>query len=221
MDDLEDQTDDGFPEQFSAETREALVAAVDQLVAAVSAHARHVIGLRGGSSEMTGVHETNAQVEQAIAAWNERVFDHTGTFPVSLAGLDDDLENFDADADADEDEEELVDGAPLAVVSRWDIVVTDADALLAAGRQAHKRNRPEEQGEDAAVSVAGVAHALYTLLHDRGEPWYDLPGVEVVRAIRAYVQPEEPAAPFTDDDEETEAPVAEPAGQRLYLESWA
>ena len=214
----EDVDDDSFPEQFSDETRAALATAVDELVASVRAHAEHLMALRGGSSEMPGLHEANRQVEQAIATWNERVVDHTGTFPVSLAGLDEDFEDLE---DEDEDEEDLVDGAPLAVVSRWDLVVTDTDALVAAGRQAHKRHRPEEQDEDAAVAVAGAGQALYALLHERGEPWYDLPGVEVVRGIRAYVQSQEAAEPFTDDDTETQAPIEEPPGERLYLESWA
>ena len=214
MTDLDDET---FPEQFSAESRAALAAAVDDLVAAVRAHTEHVMGLRGGSSEMPGVHEANRRVEQAIAGWNERVVDHTGTFPVALAGLDEEL----AEAEGEEEGEDLLEGAPLAVVSRWDLVVTDSAVLIEAGRQAHKRLRPEEQDQDAAVAVAGVGQALYALMHERGEPWYDFPGLEVVRGMRAYVQPQEPAVSFTDDDAEMEAPVAEPAGERLYLESWA
>ncbi len=109
-------------------------------------------------------------------------------------------------------------GRALAVVSRWDLV-TDADDLIAAGREAHKRNRPEEQDEDAAEAVAGVGQALYAVLHDLGEPWYSLPGVEVMRAVRAFVTRPEPAEPFTVD--EIEPLIVEPAGERLYLESWA
>ncbi len=213
-----DEDDVDFPEQFSAETREALAAAAEELAAAVRDHTKQIISLRGGSSEIPRVHEANRRIEELIAAWNERVFDHTGTFPIALAGLDDDHEDFDADED---DEEVAADGAPLAVVSRWDLLVVDSEALVAAGRQAHLRNRPEERDKDAVVAVAGVGQALYAVMHEIGEPWYDLPGVEVVRGVRAYVRPDEPAEPFTDDDAETDVPVAEPTGERLYLESWA
>ena len=218
MSEIGGQDEDEFPEQFSQRTRETLTGAVEELVAVLRAHAEHVGGLRGGSSEMPGVHEANRQVEQAIATWNERAFDHTGTFPVSLAGLDDDFEDFDAEDDVDDDD--LADGRPLAVVSRWDLVVTDTEALVAVGREAHLRNRPEEKEEDAAVAVCDAEQALYAVLHERGEPWYDLPGVEVVRGIRAYVQPEQPAEPYTNDDAETEARVEEPPGERLYFETW-
>ncbi len=77
-----------FPEQWTEQTREALNAAVEELVAALRAHAEHVAHLHGRTSEMQSVFEVNQQVERAIAAWNERAFDHTGTLPVSLAGLD-------------------------------------------------------------------------------------------------------------------------------------
>ncbi len=212
------EDEDDFPEQFSQQTREALTNAVEELVTVLRAHAEHVGRLRGGSSEIPGIFEVNARVEQSLAAWNERAFDHTGTFPVSLAGLGDESG---ASGDDGVDDDDFADGTPLAVVSRWDLVVSDAEALVASGRQAHLRNRPDEQEEDAAVAVSGVGQALYAVLHERGEPWYDLPGVEVVRGVRAYVQPEQSAQPFTDDVAETEALVEEPPGERLYLESWA
>ena len=208
--------DDVGPEQWTDETRSAVEAATDELLAAVRSHVRLVSGLRGGSSEMQAVFDANRAVEQAIDAWNERVFDYTGTFVVSLEGKYDE-----ADDEGDVEDDLLAEGPALAVVSRWDLLVTDPQALLAAGRDAHKRLRPEELDVDAEVAVAGVGQALYALTHERGELWYDLPGIEVVRGIRAYVAPDEPTEPFTDDIAETDAPVVEPEGERVYLESWA
>lgn len=216
------EQDDAFPEQFSVQTRDALKAAVEELVEALHRHAEHVAGLRGGSSEIPSVHEMNRQVEMAIAGWNDRVVEHTGTLPVSLAGFGEDEYEEEEDDGDDEDDEEVVDGStPVSVVSRFDLLVKDAEALVKAGRDAHKRNRPEEQDEDAAVAVPNFGQALYAVLYERGEPWYDLPGVEVVRGIRAYVQPDEPAEPFTEDEAEVEVPIAEPAGDRWFRESWA
>lgn len=117
--------------------------------------------MRGGSSELAGIFEVNAQVEQSLAAWSERAFDHTGTFPVSLAGMGDESETVDDDHNGDDD---FADGTPLTVVSRWDLVVSDVEALVASGRQAHLRDRAgEHEEEDAAVAVSGVAQALYAV----------------------------------------------------------
>ncbi len=213
MDETADALDVG-PEQFSEPTRNALNAAVEDLVEALRRHAQHVGGLRGGSGEITGIFAANAEVEELIAAWNERVVDHTGTFPVSLLGRD-------AEADEDDGElEEMLNGDPLTVVSRWDLQLVDTAALVQAGRDAHRRVRPEETEDDAGVAVSGPGQALYALLHEAGEPWYDLPGIEVIRGARAYIRTEEAALPFADG-EELDATIVEPAGERLYGESWA
>jgi hypothetical protein len=214
------ELDEDFgPEQWTVETRSAVEAATDELVAAVRSHVQLVSGLRGGSSEMPAVFDANRIVEKAIDAWNERVFDYTGTFVVSLEGKYDEAD--DEGDELDDEDDPVAEGAALAVVSRWDLLVIDPQALVAAGREAHKRLRPEELDEDAEAAVAGVGQALDALTHERGELWYDLPGIEVVRGIRAYVAPNEPVEPFTDDVEEIEAPVVEPEGERVYLESWA
>lgn len=216
--DQEDVLDD-YPEQFSERTRTALNAAVEELVVALRRHAGRVGSLRGGSSEIAGLFEANAEVERLIDAWNERVAEHTGTLPVSLLGRDDEDEN-EEDLDAEDDFIGVGDGEPISVVSRWDLQILEAAALVQAGRAAHQRLRPQENDDDAAVAVPDAVQALYALLHEAGEPWYDMPGVEVVRGERAWFRPDEPATtPLRDDDDE--APITEPAGERLFGETWA
>lgn len=212
---MEDELDD-YPEQFSPQTREALDVSVAALVDALQRHAKQVGGMRGGSSDVPAVFDANAEVEQLIAAWNERVFDHTGTFPVSLQGLDEDGEDF---AEDEEDPAELEDGEPLSVVSRWDLSVVDSQALLQAGRDAHRRLQPDETEGDAAVAVPNVGQAVYALLHEHGEPWYDMPGVEVVSGLRAYVRPDEQPTPLSEETDYDEA-ITQPPGERLFGESW-
>jgi hypothetical protein len=213
---VEDEIDD-YPEQFSQQTREALGLSVDALVDGLQRHAKLLSGLRGGSSEMPAVDEANDQVERLIAAWNERVFDHTGTSPVPLQdfGDEDDEEILEGEEAA-----ELVDGEPLTVVSRWDLQVVDTDELMQAGREAHKRLWPGENDEDAAVAVPNTSQAVYALLHEHGEPWYDLPGIEVVRGARAYVRPIDPPTPLSYEDDLGEA-IAQPPGEQLFNEGWA
>ena len=206
--------DEVFPDQFSAQSHEALLRSVDALTAALRAHADQLGAMRGGSSDVPAVFEANAAVADLVDAWSERVFDHTGTFPVVLAGRDDDTDEL------DDDVPQPADGDPVTVTSRWDLQVVDVAELLQAGRDAHRRLRPAEDAEDAAVAVPHPGLALYALLHERGEPWYDLPGVAVVRGERSYVRPDEPPTPLSDDTDD-DGPVTEPAGVRLFGESWA
>jgi hypothetical protein len=213
---VDDEIDD-YPEQFSQQTREALDLSVDALIEGLQRHAKLLSGMRGGSSEMPAVHETNAEVERLIAAWNERVSDHTGTLPVSLQGFDDED---DEELLEGEEAAELVDGEPLTVVSRWDLQVVDTDELMQAGREAHKRVWPDENDEDAAVAVPNVGQAVYALLHERREPWYDLPGIEVIGGARVFVRPIDPPTPLSSEDDLDEA-IAEPPGERLFQEGWA
>lgn len=216
MDAVEEELSD-YPEQFSERTRTALDAAVEGLVEALRRHAHYVGGLRGGSSELAGLFEANAEVESLIDAWNERVGDHTGTFPVSLIRPEEDLDD---DLEDDSELRAVSDASPISVVSRWDLLVVDVAALVRAGREAHKRVYPGENDEDAAAAVPDAGQALYALCHDAGEPWYDIPGIEVVRGVRAYVRPDEPATPLSAEDD-IEATIVEPAGERIFGESWA
>jgi hypothetical protein len=203
--------DEHFPEQYSDATREAMIAAVEALVEGLRAHASFLGGLGGGSSEAKALFDAHENVERLLVTWNERVFDHTGTFPVSLFRPDNE--------DVTLDEETAHDGAPLSVISRWDLSLVDAQALLRAGRQAHQRLNPHENDEDAEAAVPDPAQALYALLHEAGEPWFDLPGVEVVSGARVFIEPDDPVAPPAEDD--FDAPIVQPPGRRLYGDSWA
>lgn len=163
---------------------------------------------------MQALFAAHAEVERLLNAWNERVLDHTGIFPVSLLGPDD------QDADDERDEEEgPQDGSPLSVISRWDLRLVDAQALLTEGRQSHQRLNPDEIDEDAEAAVPDPGQALYALLHEAGEPWFDLPGVEVVYGARVFIEPDDPVTAPADDD--FDAPIVQPPGRRLYGESWA
>ncbi len=208
---------DGYPEQFTDQTREALQRAVAAVTYGLREHADVLTGLRGGTNDIRAVFAANRAVERLLDAWNDAVFDLTGTLPVSLDVADEDEE--DDDTDEDVDVLDLADADPLSVVERWDLVVTDADALVHAGREAHRRLWPEETDRDAEVAVPSAAQALYTLLHERGEPWYDLPGVEVVAGARAYVRPDEPHLPAGDEIPD-DTPIEQPSGEVLYSESW-
>lgn len=202
------------PEAYSDETLAALRSAARELGQALAEHAEFLAGLHGGSAEIAGLFAANEKVADLVAAWSDRVFDHTGTTPVYLMNRDEDDEDFD---DEFEEPAEVVDGDLVSVVSRWDLRIEHPQALIASGREAHRRNRPEEDDEDAAVAVDSAAMALYAVLHEAGEPFYRLPGVQVTQGLRVFVRPEEEPTPLDDDMSDT---VSQPAGEVLFSESW-
>lgn len=107
----------------------------------------------------------------------------------------------------------------VSVISRWDLDVVNTEALIAAGRVAHQRQRPEETDQDTAFAISDASAALYALTHEAGDPWWDIPGVEVLIGTRTYVVPDEPLAPPTDNDDLTPV-VLPPPGRVAYSESW-
>lgn len=203
------------PDQYSDQTRTALGDAVQQLSDALVEHATFVSGLHGGSAEMAGLFAANDKIARLVAAWSDRVCDHTGTTPVWVDLDDDELDE--DDEDDDESHDEVADGDVLSVISRWDLLVEDVEALLAAGRAAHRRNRPEETDEDAAFAVDGPAMAIYAVLHESGEPLLRLPGVGRVQGVRLFIRPDDLPDAFGD---EISREVTQPAGEVLFSEDW-
>jgi hypothetical protein len=63
-----------------------------------------------------------------------------------------------------------------------------------------------------------VGAALHALLHEHGEPWYDLPGIDVSHGVRKIIHAEGPVE--IEPDEDVDAPITEPAGRCLHGESW-
>ncbi len=202
-------------EQYSEESGQRLAAAADSLIEAIRRYVLDARAMRGGTSEVAALFDRNDALANAVAEFSERAFDHTGTLPLPLQQLE---EN-----DFEEDGAELddrPDGGLLSVLSRWNLLVFDEPELLAAGRAAHRRNRPEESEEDAGVAVTDASSALYAVLHEAGEPWIRVPGVRVVNAARVYVAPDEPPAPLPDDPEDFAQAVRLPPGRIIFSEGW-
>ena len=108
--------------------------------------------MRGGSAELAGLFARNDELERLVDAFSERASDHTGSYPFVLVDrLDPWID--DEDGEGEGDDEPLVAGTEICVLSRWDLVVTDPDQLLAAGRAAHIRLQPRETAEDAEFAV--------------------------------------------------------------------
>jgi hypothetical protein len=206
--------------QWTAQTRQALVAATAGLTEALQRHIDGVSPMHGGSAEGKERFELLGSVIAQIKVWDEAVFNYTGTFPLGLDDDEDDQEAMDNEGDETQEGEPV--GPWVTVVSRFDLVVEDTTELLAAGRAAHQRLRPEETDEDAGVAVRDPGTALYAIAHETSaEPWGDIPGVWLNRGARAYIALDsEPSVDF-EDPEALMTAVLPPAGELLYGESWA
>ncbi|SDV00710.1 hypothetical protein SAMN04488544_3360 [Microlunatus sagamiharensis] len=212
--------DEAELDQYSDETRSRLKAAADAFATAIEQHTARLLELSGGSTQVHEVFGLNATVRRAAASWDDAVFDHTGTFPLAV-----DLDEDDEDDVLDDDEEEdLSSEVSVSVVSRWDLEVTSVEDVVAAGREAHRRNNPDESDQDARARIGdrGVGQALYALVHDFGEPWFEIPGLELAGAHRVYVARDEQLETTDDEDEDEDEslPIVIPGGEVLYRESW-
>lgn len=202
-------------EQYTEETRRLLEAATTSLGALLRQYTAEAGTMLGGSSETRALFEPNRALDRAVREWNDRAFAHTGTFPLRLR--DDD--GFDEDEESDEDPVEVQ--AEISVVSRWDLVVLSVEDLVGAGRSAHRRTWPQDTEEDANVAIAEPSNALYAILYEAGEPWFEIPGVEVVSGFRVYIAPSGPLQMTDDlDIEDQKAGVDAPEGAVLFGESW-
>ncbi len=155
-----------------------------------------------------------------MKAWNDAVFDHTGTTPLMLEDYDDYDDEDDEEPDDDDAEAHPPDSTWVSVVSRFDLFVEEYDALLAAGRAAHQRLQPTETDEDARAAIRNAGLALYAIVHEAGEPWWQLPGTVLAGGTRAYIAPAEPPAEGSDDPFAVVDDVLPPEGELLFGESW-
>lgn len=207
-------------EQFSAQSAAQLKATTQALKSALDDYLQLVTSLRGGSVDLQRVFDANEVIRREAMRWDDAAGDHTGTFPLAIEDLDED-----DDEDLDEEDEESETVYEISIVSRWDLEVSDVPALIEGGRAAHRRLQTKESEEDAKVAIADddIGPALYALVHERGEPWYDLPGVFVLGGHRDYIDRDgdQPmTAADADDDLPELAPLRIPDGDVVYSESW-
>lgn len=213
----DDQAPDEI-EQHSQESREQLRDRAAALAAALEQHTAALLEMGGGTSALPILFELNDEVRRAAAAWNDAVMDHTGTSTLAIASLD-------GDDDLDEEEEDADDPeSPVAVsvMSRWDLDIIDAVAVIQAGRAAHQRMYPAETEVDAAARIGegDFGQALYAVAHEYGEPWFEIPGVGTVAAHRAYLRRNHDQLRFNESDPDYDQPPVAPAGRVLFSESW-
>jgi hypothetical protein len=207
-------------EQFSAASAAALEEAARRLSELALRYASVTSDMRGSTRDVHRLFDLNAELEGAVSEFNERSIDHTGTMPLHLNTAD-------PSDDDDPFEEEDMDDVPgldatdyLSVVSRWDVAVTDREALLRAGREAHLRDHPVDAEDDALIAVQDVGAAIRSLLGDDGRFWFNLPGIEPIQGLKAFFELVEGDEPTEVDVDTVREAINPPIGPMFYSEVW-
>lgn len=184
-------------EQWSDHTRQRFRAAAAALEDAVRQHSQALLAMTGRQAEIPAIFQSGHQLALATTAYAEAQFDYTGTFPPVRVPGDPDVAD---DECAEEDDEEPA-VARVSVLHRADYRVSDAVAVLQAGRRAYLEVWPDDTEDDAASDVSHLGRALYQLQHAGGLAALDeTPGLEPAGAATWVVEATEVLADRDPDD---------------------
>ncbi|HRW18127.1 MAG TPA: hypothetical protein P5181_04710 [Dermatophilaceae bacterium] len=153
---------DDVDTQWTPEAKAAYGQRLEELHAALAEHSALVMDRRGRESEFKGYFDSVDRLKRAAAAFSDAEFDLCGSFPLAIEVDEDDHDG------EDEETEPWEPAAVLSAVGRWDFHLHDADALLAAGRQARQEAYPDESAEDRREAVKRPEQAAYEITHARG-----------------------------------------------------
>jgi hypothetical protein len=156
--------------QWTAEAQARYGQRAEDLVIEIRRHVDATLQRQGRQAERQLYFQSAERVESAAKAFNDAEFDWCGSFPLALADVEDDDAWDDDEEDSEDDAEESRSVTVLSVVSRSDYHVTDADALIAAGRVAYSTAWPDDTDEDAQVRVQNVVSAAAEIKHAHGLP---------------------------------------------------
>ena len=171
--------------QWTPQARADYGQRLQELHAALDAHAALVLDRTGRESEMKGYFESVDRLTRAAAGFDDAEFDLCGSSPFGIE-LDDDFE------EEDEDEEAWEPAAVLSAVGRWDLNIEDGDALIEAGRQARRQAYPDESDDERNEAVERPEQAAYEIAHARGwDAMVNAPGVFLFVDSMSFIpQPE-------------------------------
>jgi hypothetical protein len=185
-----------FDEPWSEPARQRFEAAVGDLIANLRGHAERVMAMSGRQRETPELVRSLEALSSAVQAFDDAHLDFTG-FAVPLGLVEDDL-----DGDFDFDLGDF--SGVVAVLRRDDYLVTDREALIAAGRAAYLRAWPEDEPDDAAIRVDSVGIALHEMLHAHGDLSADevlaqTPGIVPAASTILFAEVAEAFDPMDDD----------------------
>lgn len=190
---------------WTADARSQLAEQAKATAAALQAHAQALLQINDEESfDMEAALQQDAELRQALLAYDDAAFDYSGAFPICLP---DEQDSLDDDEDDDEDSEDVVEGFEqvtalngeaaepgfVSLVIRADLVVVDPKALADAVAAQRGQAAPDVAGNVDAVVDDILAHELV-----------QVPGLQEVRkAVFPLV---------TDELEDQESFEADPLG---------
>lgn len=184
---------EGHIEQWGEEARQALLARAEAVRVAITDYVDEVVLLTGRQRELAGLFSANDVLRSAAAKFDDAAFDLTGTAPLGVEAWDDE--------DEDEDDAEDETGPVLTVVGRWDYRITDADAVMAAGRRSHLAHGTDDTDEDARLRVRDVESAAGEIMHGDAVARLDeTPGLEQIRFATTVIRHDGADEETFDDD---------------------
>lgn len=160
----------GAPEwdrQWTDEARAAYVAALERLVAELNSHASAVRAMTGANADMVELFLANGALERAGGAYDDALFELTGT-SLGWDATNGDLEEIEVDEEELGDDEVVDATAVVSILRRSDYLVTDPAAVIRAGREAYRGAWPDDGPEDVEARVDGLGRAVYELMHAAG-----------------------------------------------------
>ena len=86
MDDVWDNV-----EQYTEQSAQDLVASAIQLVQLIRRYTDEAVSMHGDTAELSELVRRNQELAEAVASFNDRAFLHTGTRPLLIDVLDEDI----------------------------------------------------------------------------------------------------------------------------------
>jgi hypothetical protein len=154
--------------------------------------AAHADAVTSAGEDITLVFQASERLLPAALGYADAQLEYTGNgFPFGA------LHQY---VDNDDDDEDEGPTSGVSVVQRRDYVVTDADAVMEAGRQAYLRVWPDDTEAAASADVNHLGRALYQLAHADGwDNLYGTDGLAPVGGFVAVVKQEELFGPDPDE----------------------
>lgn len=180
--------------QFTPETRERYAKAAEEFIAAVRLHVDLTLQMQGRQREIPPHLASSFALGDAARTFDDAEFDWCGAFPLALPDTDDE------EGDEEwEDDEDNGTGSMLSVLGRWDFRITDASALVEAGRSAYLAAWPDDTRADAEVRVDDPESASSEIMHgDDVAALNEAPGLSM-RQFATYVVTHEGGDDFEND----------------------
>jgi hypothetical protein len=188
--------------QWTQAARAAYAASAEQLVVALREHVTLTLDRAGRQAEHVAYSSSADRLLRAAAAFDDAEFDWCGSSPLGIEGDADEVDEDDED-DEDNEDDVAIDGDVLTVVGRWDYLVTDAAAVIEAGRAAYARSWPGDTEEDGMIAVPDPSAAAQEIAHADGWSALDItPGLEPIASTASVIVHQDDSAAWIDDDED-------------------